>query len=534
MSQDKINEFQPTRRRLLQGTGALGALSAVSLTAPVSMNAVAKGNDASQSQTLPLREYEFWDMTQMAELLHQGEVTPLELFDAAAARFEARSHLNLLAVSHLEQARSYATELSQAGKTAREQAFRSMPLRGVPFALKDLNIKMKGTVTTNGCLFFKDDVADYDSTLTQRYQAAGLNIMAKLTSPEFGQTATTESALHGDTLNPWDTSCSAGGSSGGSAAAVAARILPAVHASDGGGSIRIPASHCGIFGLKPSRGRIATGPDAMEGWMGLSVHNVVSRSVRDSAMLLELTQGPEPGTRVQHPNGAFLHAITTVPKGLKIAVMKHHPFGLPVHKDCIVGVDRTIALLESLGHHVETASPQLPIEAMYKGMGVTTSNGVLSTVQARERKLGRKAREDEFAPIVWGFMENAKKHTAQDVFAARTAYDQAGQSFDRFFQHYDLILAPVTAAPPPKIGELSLYQPFDDFVSGVIKASPITSMFNMTGLPAMSVPLHWNADGLPIGIQFGAAYGNEALLLALAAQLESAAPWQNRRPTMLG
>ncbi|MCL2915013.1 amidase [Shewanella corallii] len=524
------NSVDNRRRDLLKAGGALGAAA----MSGVALSGVSASANAGINTKLPMSEYDNLDMTAMAQLVHKGDVTPLELFDAAAARFEAYKDLNLLAVSHLEAAREQAKQQSHAAQQERDAVFNKAPLHGIPFALKDLGIKVEGTVTTNGSLLFKDDVAEYDSTLTQRYKAAGLNIMAKLTSPEFGQTATTESKLHGDTLNPWDTSCSTGGSSGGSAAAVAARILPAAHASDGGGSIRIPASHCGIFGMKPSRGRIPTGPDILEGWMGLSVHNVVSRSVRDSALLMELTQGPEHGTRVQQVNGEFLKAIQTPPKGLRIAVMKHHPFGLPVHSDCIKAVDNTIKVLESLGHSVELASPELPIEDMYKGMGVTTSSGVLQAVQAQEVKLGRKAREDEFSPIVWGFMENAKGFTAQQVFAARNAYDRAGRSFDRFFDTFDLILAPVTAAPPPKIGELSLYQSYDSFVGNVIKASPITAMFNMTGLPAMSVPMNWNAEGLPIGVQFGASYGNEALLFALAAQLEQVAPWQHRRPPYIG
>ena len=531
VSQSQTNPPVDHRRRdLVKAGGAFGAAAMSGLA----LSGVSASATAATGSKLPLPEYDNLDMTALAQLVHKGEVTPLELFDAAAARFDACKDLNLLAVSHMETAREQAKQQSQAGQQERSAAYSQAPLYGIPFALKDLGIKVKGTITTNGSLFFQDDVAEYDSTLTQRYKAAGLNIMAKLTSPEFGQTATTESKLHGDTLNPWNTSCSTGGSSGGSAAAVAARILPAAHASDGGGSIRIPSSHCGIFGMKPSRGRIPTGPDILEGWMGLSVHNVVTRSVRDSALLMELTQGPEHGTRVQQVDGEFLKAIQTPPKGLRIAVMKHHPFGLPVHGDCIKAVDNTIKILEGLGHTVELASPKLPIEDMYRGMGVTTSSGVLQAVQAREAKLGRKAKEEEFSPIVWGFMENAKSFTAQQVFAARSAYDNAGRSFDRFFDTFDVILAPVTVAPPPKIGELSLYQPYDSFVANVIKASPITAMFNMTGLPAMSVPLNWNAEGLPIGVQFGASYGNEALLFALAAQLELAAPWQDRRPPYIG
>ncbi|MDG1734161.1 MAG: amidase [Thalassotalea sp.] len=514
------------KRRLIQACGAIGGASMLGL----SLNSQA----ASKTSKQPLSEYESWDMSTMADLLRQGHVSPLELTDAAITRFEANADLNVVAVNHFDLAREQAKKLSKLSITERAKAMETSPLLGVPFALKDLGVSLAGTITTNGCRFFKDNKATENSTLVNRYQAAGLNIMAKLTSPEFGQTATTESSLHGDTLNPWDKRYSTGGSSGGSAATVAARILPAAHASDGGGSIRIPASHCGLFGLKPSRGRVASGPTHLEGWMGLAVDNAVTRSVRDSALLLQLTQGPEPGSRVTLANAEMMAALNAKPKRLKIALMDNHPFGYSVHQDCKDALNKTVKLLIGLGHIVETAQPTLPLEQMFKGMGVASSSGLLSAVQARELKLGRAAREDEFEPIVWGHLEKAKEYTAQQVFAARSAFDQGGQAFDRFFNDYDLILTPVTVAPPPRIGELSLNQPYDLFVKNILKASPITALFNMTGLPAMSVPLHWNSSGLPIGVQFAAPFGAEAQLIALASQLERVAPWADKRPPMIG
>ncbi len=521
-----MEEIDLDRRRVMKACGAVGGASMLGLSL--------SGQAATNKSSLPLAEYDDWDMSTMAEKLRQGEVSPLELTDAAIARFEANKALNLLAVNHFDLAREQANKLSQASVAQRAKHMEHAPLLGVPFALKDLGVSLAGTITTNGCRFFKDNVASENSTLVNRYQAAGLNIMAKLTSPEFGQTATTESSLHGDTLNPWDKRYSTGGSSGGSAAAVAARILPAAHASDGGGSIRIPASHCGVFGIKPSRGRVATGPKHLEGWMGLSVHNALTRSVRDSAMLLQLSQGPEAGSRVTLPNDDMLAALTATPKRLKVAVMENHPFNYPVHQDCKDALAKTVNLLTRLGHIVEVAQPTLPLEDMFKGMGVTTSSGLLSTVQAHEKKLGRAAREDEFEPIVWGHLQRAKGYTAQQVFAARSAFDNGGQIFDRFFNDYDLILAPVTIAPPPPIGELALGQPYESFVKHVLKASPITSLFNMTGLPAMSVPLHWNQAGLPIGVQFATRFGGESQLISIAAQLEKVAPWADKKPMSVG
>ncbi len=522
----KVDDVDRRRRQLLKGSLGTGALiaSGLSFTANAS---------AGKNSSLPLPEYESWDVTDMAALLKSGEVTPLELFDAASARFEQRKQFNLLSVNHFEQARESAQALSNITSEERAVLYEKAPLLGVPFALKDLHIQLKDTITTNGSEFYKDARATQNSTLTDRYQAAGLNILAKLTSPEFGQTATTESKLHGDTLNPWDVRYSSGGSSGGSAVAVAARILPAAHASDGGGSIRIPAAHCGVFGLKPSRGLVPMGPKHMEGWMGLSVHNVITRSVRDTASLLSVTTGQEAGSRIPHQQHDYLQAIKQPPKRLKIAIMDSHPFGLPIDQDCLDGIEKTAALLTSLGHHVEKASPVLPIESMFKGMGVATSSGVLHAVRDREASLGRAAKESEFSPIVWQHIQRAKTFTAQQVYDARSAFDQGGKAFDQFFTQYDVILSPVTTGPPPKIGELTLYQPYETFVQEVIKASPITALFNMTGLPAMSVPLHWNAENLPIGMHFAAGFGQEALLLSLAAQLESALPWQNRVPSTI-
>ncbi len=523
-----MSSVDQSKRDFLKTTGLVGGLAASASMVGMPLSVM-----AAEKWPLPLPEYDTLDVTDMARLLKAGEVTPLELVDAAVARFNTRSAINAVAVGHFEPARERAALQSHLSKAARQEQMSQAPLQGVPFALKDLSVKMKGTITTNGCRFFKDAVADHNSTLVDRYQTAGLNILAKLTSPEFGQTATTESSLHGNTLNPWNLEYSTGGSSGGSAAAVAARILPAAHASDGGGSIRIPASHCGLFGLKPSRGRVPSGPDNIEGWMGLSVHNTVTRSVRDSALLLQLSQGAEPGSRLILLKEDFVGALATPPKRLRIAVMDQHPFGYPVHPDCREALDKTIQLLTDLGHDVIEAAPELPLEAMFKGMGVTTSTGLLRTVRQREEKLGRAAREDEFEAIDWMHLQNAKTYTSEQVYAARAAFDKGGQIFDRFFTDYDLLLSPVTVAPPPKIGELNLNQPFQDFVKVILKASPITSLFNMTGLPAMSVPLHWNKQGLPIGVQFAGPFAGEAKLLNLAAQLEEAIPWKDKVPDLV-
>ena len=511
------------RRDFLKAGAALSGAVALGLSARLAQAA---------SPALPLPEYERFDAIGLAQQMRSGHLTALDTLEAALARVEARSVLNTVTVRHFELARQEAKKLSGLSAAGRARLFEKSPLTGVPFALKDLGVAMKGTVTTQGSVFFKDAVADYDSTLVQRYRAAGLNIFAKMASPEFGQTPTTESRLFGRTLNPWNLKLSSGGSSGGSAAAVAAGILPVAHASDGGGSIRIPASFCGLFGLKPSRGLVPMGPRMLESWLGLSANHVVSRSVRDSALLLQLTQGPEPGSRTGPVPGQVMQAIARPPRRLRIALMEQNPFGAPVHPDCLAAARGAAKLCESLGHQVEVAAPTLDVGALFGSMGIVTATGVLHTVSAREKELGRPVREDELEPLNWRSLQLARTYTADQTYTARTAFDQGARSVDIFLQTYDMILSPVTAGPAPLLGTMSLDQPYEDYARVAMQASPFTAMFNMSGHPAMAVPLHWSEQGMPFGAQFAGRYGDEATLLALAAQLEQAAPWKDRRPAL--
>ncbi len=499
------------RRRFLMSSGGLLAGTALGLPAP----ARAKG--------LTHAEYAANDAIGLADLIRRSELSALEVLEAAISRTEAiNPAINAVVLKHYELARAAASAGKPAGL-----------LGGVPMLLKDLGISFKHTITSNGSVFFRDAMADHDSTLVDRYRRAGLNIFGKTASPEFGQTATTESRLWGLTRNPWSLDHSAGGSSGGAAAAVAAGILPAAHASDGGGSIRIPASHCGLFGLKPSRGRIPFGPDRLEGWMGLSIMHVISRSVRDSAALLDVGQGPEPGSRVVPPMGdvTFLAGHRRPPPKLRIALWDTHLFGLPVHADCKQAVEKTARLCVSLGHAVEPAAPKLPVQDMFGALGVMTGTGMLATLRDREKQLGRQLTEADLEPINWHHYQAARKRNAEDTYRARATFDRVGAILDEFFARYDVVLSPVTAVPPPRLGELSLDQPYENFMRPAMNSSPFTAVWNMGGHPAMSVPLHWNAENLPIGSQFAARFGDEMLLLRLAAQLEAAAPWANRRPS---
>ena len=502
---------QMQRRSFLQASGTLLAGVAIGLPA-------ARAKTSAPS----FGEYAQYDAVGLAALVGKGEVSAAELLEAAIARAAAVNPvINAIVLEHYDLARRSLARARPAG-----------PLAGVPWLLKDLGIYLNGTVTTGGSAFFRDAVATFDSTLVERYRSAGLVIFGKTASPEFGGTATTESRLWGLTRNPWNLEHSAGGSSGGAAAAVAAGIVPAAHASDGGGSIRIPASNCGLFGLKTSRGRTPYGPHAMEGWMGLSVQHAITRSVRDSATLLDLSQGPEPGSRVVPPVGAASYAagFQQPPGRLRVALWDTHIYGGTVHPDCKEAVANAARLCESLGHFVEPATPQLPVQEMGVAMGTMTGTGMLSVVRDREQAIGRRAVEADFESITWRSLQEAAKKTGEDVYRARATFDRVGRIIDEFMQRYDVVLSPTTAVPSPRLGELSLDQPFEKFAAAAINASPFTMVYNMGGHPAMSVPLHWNTAGLPVGVQFAGRFGDELTLLRLAAQLEQAAPWAARRP----
>lgn len=509
---------QPQRRLFLQGT----FVSAASITFAL------PGTASAKSVAPP-------DGTSWAQQLRSGEITPLEALDAAIARVNDLPKLNAVVIRDFELAREQAIKLSGLSRAAREQATRTAPLWGVPFLLKDLGQYLQGTVTTNGCAFFKGAVASHSTILVQRYQAAGLNIFGKTASPEFGMTTTTESRLYGATPNPWNPRHTTGGSSGGAAAVVAAGILPFAHASDGGGSIRIPAAHCGLFGLKPSRGRVPSGPSVLEGSLGLSANHAITRSVRDSALLLDISSGAETGSRVRPPGGetgSYLQALVQPPRKLRIAIWRKNYFGVPVHPDCLAALDIAAKICADLGHVLEEKMPELPVQEIFAGMGTAMGASMLHTIAQREQLLGRNVREDEMEPLDWAALQQARMATAQQLYAARLGFDKAGQLIDGFFSQYDLVLSPTTAVPAQKLGLLTLDQPFQSYASEAMNSSAFTSLFNISGHPAMSIPAHWNADGLPVGAHFVAPYGREDRLLSLAAQLEQAIPWAQRMPDL--
>ena len=467
------------------------------------------------------------DATGLADLVRRKEVSPEELLDSAlAAAGKAQGHLNCFSALFGQQARDQLKAGTGDG-----------PFAGVPFATKDLGVRVKDQPLTSGSRAFKDTVASFDSTLTQRYRKAGLVIFAQTTSPEFGLTTSTESALYGKTRNPWNVDRTSGGSSGGAAAAVASGVLPMAHASDGGGSIRIPAACTGLVGLKPSRGRVPMGPPMSENWFGLSTNHCVSRSVRDSAALLDATHGQEPGARyvAPAPETGFLEATKRPPKPLKIALWTTAPNGVTPDKEAAAGLKATGRLLESLGHHVEEAGPKLDGNALGKGMMMIVSSFMASVADEREQTFGRKIGQEDFEPVSLRFIELGRSVPMAELVRANNAFLEAASAFESFMDEgkYDLILAPTLAKPPVELGVLSLDPAdFDAYGDAVTGFAPWCPVFNQTGWPAISLPLHWTGDGLPLGMMFGARLGREDLLYALAAQIEGAAPWADKRPPL--
>jgi Asp-tRNA(Asn)/Glu-tRNA(Gln) amidotransferase A subunit family amidase len=398
----------------------------------------------------------------------------------------------------------------------------------VPFVLKDLGQYLTGTITSAGSRVWKDSVADFDSTLTARYKQAGLVIFAKSQSPELGLTTTTESRLYGQTRNPWNLDRTSGGSSGGSAAAVASRIIPAAHATDGGGSIRIPASCCGLFGLKPTRGRVPLGPSQFEGWNGLSSHHAVTIYVRDSAALLDATAGGEPGSPFFSPSPSrpFLEETRTAPGILRIALSVETPGGTPLDPECRKAALDAGALCQRLGHRVDEQKLPIDVAAMREAfLTIINVSGA--------RALGRPVAEADVEPVTWSMREQGRRTDVVAYSRAIATMHQVGLQMARFLERHDVILSPTLAQPPVKLGVLSLTpESMQAFARAIGEFGPYTAIANMTGQPSMSVPLGWTADGLPIGVMFSGRFGDEATLFRLAGQLEQAQPWAQRKPAL--
>lgn len=470
-------------------------------------------------------EYDRYDALGLAELIRKKELTPLELLTAVRQRAQALNP-RLNAFCHL---------FFDKAEAQIKQGLPNGPLSGVPFALKDLGQYLTGTITSAGSRVWRDSVATFDSTLVTRYKGAGLVIFGKTNSPELGLTTTTESVLYGNTRNPWNLEKTAGGSSGGSAAAVAARVIPAAHASDGGGSIRIPASCCGLFGLKPTRGRVPMGPSQFEGWNGFSCHHAVTISVRDSAAILDATAGAEPGSPYfsPPPSRPFLKEVGQAPGKLRIAVSVETPGGTPLDPECRTAALEAAKLCESLGHHVE--EKQIPIDnaAMRRAFLTVINVSIARTLADAAASLGREVTEKDVEAVTWAMSRQGIGTTAVSYSQAIMASHQVGLAMARFHEKYDVVLSPTLGKPPVPLGILSLSpRSMADFGRDIVEFGPYTALYNVTGQPSMSVPLHWTPDGLPVGVMFSGRFGDEATLLRLAAQLEKARPWAARKPRL--
>jgi amidase len=466
------------------------------------------------------------DATAQADLVRRGEIAPGELVASAIERVEALNPtLNAVVTPMFERA------MTQPVAT-------DAPFAGVPMVLKDLVAEIEGVRFTEGSRFLADNVSTYTSEIVRRFERAGLVIVGKSATPEFGMSPSCEAALFGPTRNPWDLDRSTSGSSGGSAAAVAAGLVPIGHANDLGGSIRYPASNCGVFGLKPTRARNPLGPeygDAISGW---AVEHAVTRSVRDSAALLDAVSGPMPGDpyAVAPPARPFAREVGAEPGRLKVAYTGRINDGSPGHPDCIAGLDATVALLVELGHDVtETTLPQLTDEdGDAIGTVFTSTTGWI--VDYWIRRVGREPNTDELEPLTRAYWELGRRVPAATYLHAIEVLQRYARRVADFFTTCDVFLNPTMSSPPLPLGAMVSTddEPFRALeVSGrAVAYSGVVA--NLTGNPAMSVPLHWNADNLPIGMHFLGRYGDEAALFRLAGQLEAARPWAQRRPPLEG
>jgi Asp-tRNA(Asn)/Glu-tRNA(Gln) amidotransferase A subunit family amidase len=405
----------------------------------------------------------------------------------------------------------------------------------VPFLLKDLGASYSGVRLTWGARLFADFVAQHDDELVTRYKAAGLVTVGRTNTPEFGLNASTEPVLLGPARNPWDPDRSTGGSSGGSAAAVASRMVPIAHASDGGGSIRIPSSCCGVFGMKPSRGRMPTGPEMGEIWEGFATNHALSLSVRDNAALLDATSAPEIGAPygIPAPERPFAEEVAADPGKLRIAFFTRGS-APDTHPDCIAAVEDAAKLCESLGHDVEEAGPTIDYDALQAAFSLIFQAHTAALLDRIGQLTRMKVTPDMVEPMTWRWAELGWKASAAELAGSKSIVNVATRTVAEFLREYDAILTPTVAAPPPRLGYLdTLSLPFEEFRRRLFDFLPFTWLHNVTGLPAMSVPLSWNDDGLPVGVQFAGRYADEATLYRLAGQLEQSRPWRDKVPPVV-
>lgn len=469
-------------------------------------------------------EYERYDGLGLAALVARGEVSPAELLEAAIARVEARNPL----------VNAVTLKLYEYGRAAVTRGLPDGPFRGVPFLMKDLTASIGGVPMTRSCRYYADaPPPTADSEHVRRLKRAGLVIFGRTNTCELGLSLTCEPQMHGPTRNPWDPTRISGGSSGGAAAAVAARMLPLAHATDGFGSIRAPAACCGLVGLKPTRARNTMAPYAGEGLGGLSAEHAVTLTVRDSAALLDATAGPGAGDPYAAPPLArpLLTEVGADPGRLRIAFTSVAPNGAKVDTECVRVLEQAAKLCADLGHHVEEATPTIDGDAIVPTfLTLAAANTVVNLAGNAAKR--RPAREDEVEKVTWATGQMGQRVTGADyVRAAQTAH-RLGRQMAAFHERWDILLTPGLATLPPKLGWIDMMlDDVDEYWRRVFHFSPFTVWFNLTGQPAMMLPLGLAAD-LPVAVQLVTRFGGEATLFRLAAQLETARPWFDRRPAI--
>ncbi len=492
-------------------------------------------------------DYARYDGLGLAELVRNKQIGPGDLVEAAIARLERHNpSLNAVIFKLYDQARAAAASPAQG------------PFAGVPFLLKDLGATMAGAPMSEGNAALAKIPRARDSEMVRRYRQAGLVILGKTNTPEFGLAPVTEPAAFGPARNPWDLKRTPGGSSGGSAAAVAARITPMAHATDGGGSIRIPASCCGLVGLKPTRGRTPMGPYAGESWRGFTIGHAITRSVRDCAALLDATAGADVGApyAIAPPARPYLGETRVAPGKLRIAYTQAPFLARSIHTDCIKGLQATIELLRSLGHELVEATPPFEAEPWLLAFMTIVASETHADIREASEVAQRRLRAADFEIETHIISLLGSSWSAADYAHAARYLQTWSRRVGEFFEDFDLLLTPTLAEPPALIGalrptaaEMALLRIVGPLHAGwfmrltglaklLAKKSlefiPYTPLFNVTGQPAISLPLHWNSAGLPIGMQFAAAMGEEATLFRLAAQLEAAQPWFDKAPAGYG
>ncbi len=485
------------------------------------------------------------DALGLAELVKKGEITPLELVDTAIHRIEsANPTLNAVVHHRFDEAREEA-----------KTADRSATFAGVPFLVKDLGMEVKGMPMYTGSRGYRNYVSEQDSFAVTRMRRAGLIILGKTNTPEFGLTPFTEPELFGPTRNPWNTAFSPAGSSGGSAAAVASGMVPIATANDGGGSIRMPASCCGLFGLKPSRGRVSWSALESEMWAGAAVENCVSRSVRDSAAYLDAIQGAAPGDPyiIQPPKRPYLEEVNTPPGRLRIGYSATHTLGFPVDEACTQALQKAIDVLRSEGHDVNEVELPYFKEDLTKAFLVIVAAELAGEIEVMARYLGRKVRPSDVEASTYALNLLGRSFSAADYTYAKHKWGEISRRIAGFHEQYDLMLTPTLAKRPIRIGSLqpsaaerrmmavintlglgsAIRATIDSLAAKIYDYMPWTPFANLTGQPSMSVPFHWTAEeNLPIGVMFTARFGEEDLLYRLAGQLEKVSPWlQKPYPT---